>query len=346
VSAVITADNPIAAVVTLTRASGNWVAYDGRSGGSPVAYAPLVFKNRNGWNSSVFVQNLGTESTAVQLVYTSASQTGSWTETTAIPVAASRRVNQIDTSTLPSDFVGSVTVTSLLGSPIALVVLETSASGNASAYTAPLTAGTTMVAPVVFRNRATNGTWNTGIQVQNLGGEVAQLSVAYRASEGSTAVMIDRANIPPGASRTFYQPTADLLPNGFVGSATLLVENGQLLSGLVNEVNYDRGISAIYQLLSGGQTTIYAPLLARNVDGVSTGLQVQNLGQRPAPVTLTFRDQAGTTLAVLTDTIDAASAKTYFQPALAGLPEGFSGTAVLTSDGAQPLAAIVNAVGY
>jgi hypothetical protein len=170
--------------------------------------------------------------------------------------------------------------------------------------------------------------------------------MANRASEGSGVVVIDRASIAPGSTRTFYQPTTESLPNGFVGSATVLVENGQLLAGLVNEVNYDRNISAIYQLLSGGQTTVYAPLLTRNVDGMSTGLQVQNLGQRPAQITLTFRNQVGATLVVQSDTIDPASARTYFQPAIAGLPDGFIGTVALTSDSGQPLAAIVNAVGY
>jgi hypothetical protein len=174
---------------------------------------------------------------------------------------------------------------------------------------------------------------------------MAQVATTYRSTDGRGTVVVDRASIGPGASRTLYQPALDSLPNGFVGSATLAVENGQLLAGLVNEVNYERNVSATYQLLSGGQPVVYAPLLLRGVEGLGSGLQVHNLGQLSTGVTLTYRDQSGTALVVQTDTIEAGAAKTYFQPAVQGLPEGFTGTAIVSSDG-QPLAAIVNTVGY
>jgi hypothetical protein len=138
----------------------------------------------------------------------------------------------------------------------------------------------------------------------------------------------------------------DVLPNGFVGSATVAVENGQPVAGLVNEVNYDRNVSATYQLLAAGQPALYAPLLVRGFEGLGSGLQVQNLGQRSTNVSITYRNQTGATLLVQNDTIEASSAKTYFQPATAGLPDGFAGTAVVSSEGGQPLAAIVSAVSY
>jgi thermitase len=345
-SAVLTADAPIAAVVTMTRPGANAVAYDARASGSAVVYAPLVFKNRNGWNTTLFAQNLVSEPTTVQLVYSSPGVPGSWTESITIPPFAARHISQADTAALPNDFSGSVTATSLQGSPVSVVVLETHALGNAAAYTAPLTASTSLVAPIVFKNRATNGVWNTGIQVQNLGADAAQLLITYRPSQGQSPPVSERATMPPGMSRTFYQPSSDVLPNGFVGSAVLVVENGQPLAGLVNEVNYDRNISSTYQLLSGGQSSLYMPLLLRDAERMTSGIQVQNSGPSPATVTITYRSASGVRLAVQTDTIEPGAARGYIQTGVQGLPEGFTGTAVITSEGGQPLAAIVNAVAY
>ena len=346
-SAVISADGPVVAVATMTRPGSNSIAFDGRPSGAQVAYAPLIFKNRNGWNTTVFIQNLGAETATVQLLYSGTGLAVSTTEVVTIPPSAARRISQAESAALPDNFDGSLMANSTRGQPIALVVIERNVSGNAAAYTSPIPAGTGLVAPVIFKNRATNGVWNTGIQIQNLGGDVAQVTLTYRRSDGPVGqTMVDRSTINPGASRTFYQPSTDALPNGFVGSATISVENGQLISGLVNEVNYDRNVSSTYQLLGSGQPTIYAPLLLRNSDGLSSGLQVQNLGSRPANVVITYRSQAGAILVVQSDTIDPSAARTYFQPTTLGLPDGFVGSATLTSDGGQPLAAIVNAVAY
>ncbi|HZT05656.1 MAG TPA: S8 family peptidase [Chloroflexota bacterium] len=345
-SGVISSEGAIASVVTATRASWNSIAYDGRVGGTPVAYAPLVFKNRNGWSTTAYVQNLGADPTFVQLAYTSADGPGVWTDRVSIPAAASRRISLRDTTAIPDNFVGGLTATSQDAQPLALVILETNPIGNAAAYTAPLNSGTNLVAPVVFKNRRTNGTWNTGVQIQNLGADTAHVTVTYRGTDGPGDSYSDRGSIDPGGSRTFYQPSSPGLPDGFVGSATIAVDNAQLVSGLVNEVNYDRNVSSTYQVLASGQNTLYAPLLMRNVAGANTGLQVQNLGQQAAALTITYRSQTGTALLVQSDVIGPGSAKSYFQPAIGGLPDGFIGSATVVADNGQPIAAIVNAVAY
>jgi hypothetical protein len=74
----------------------------------------------------------------------------------------------------------------------------------------------------------------------------------------------------------------------------------------------------------------------------STGIQVQNLSSTSsATVAVTFYNRDGTVADTLSgDVIAAGSSKTYYQPTQTTLPDGFSGSAVVSSD--QPVAAIVN----
>jgi hypothetical protein len=86
--------------------------------------------------------------------------------------------------------------------------------------------------------------------------------------------------------------------------------------------------------------------LFRAVDGRNTGLQVQNLGDAPAEVAMTYRAPSGAVLARQEDIIGPRAAQTYYQPSVPGLADGFAGSAVIESINRQPLAAVVNEVRY
>ena len=94
---------------------------------------------------------------------------------------------------------------------------------------------TTISVPLTFKS--SNG-WDTGIQVQNLGTIETIATAVHHLANGGSIVEADA--IPPGESRTFYQPANGNLPTGHVGSATITSNNGQPLVAIVNEVNYTR----------------------------------------------------------------------------------------------------------
>jgi hypothetical protein len=345
-AAIVRADVDVSAVVTAGAPGADAMAYDARIETASTVFAPLAFKNRNGWASSVVVQNTAARATTVRLTYRSSTSAGEWTDTISIPALASQTLLLTERTAVPDGFAGGVAATSLEGDPLAVVVASIHSSGSATAYAAAASGATNLVAPVLFKNRVTDGVWNTGIQLQNLGAEAAQVSTTYTASDNSGLTWTEATTIAPGAAETLYQAARPTLPDGFVGSAQITVANGVPITGVVNEVNYEREISTVYELLAGGQVRRFAPRLLRNVDGRNTGLQVQNLGDTSAEITVTYRAPTGALLAREDDTIAPRSSHTYYLPAVAGLSDGFAGSAMIVSNNGQPLAAVVNEVRY
>ncbi len=345
-AAVVTSDVSVSGVVTTAAQASDAMAYDARVDSGSTVYAPLAFKNRNGWSSNVVVQNVGTQVTTVRLTYRSSTDAGQWTESVGVPPLASRALLLNERSVVPDGFAGAVTATSVEGVPLAVVVASTHALGSATAYAGAATGGTSLVAPVVFKNRATDGVWNTGIQLQNLGTDPAQVTTTYTSSENPAIQWTETLAIAPGAAETLYQAARTMLPDGFVGSAQITVNNGVPVSGVVNEVNYERDISSVYELLAGGEPRRFVPRLLRGVDGRNTGLQVLNLGDGPAEITITYRSPGGALLSRQDDVIGPRASRTYYQPAVPGLGDGFVGSAVVVANNGQPLAAVVNEVRY
>src|SRR5215211_1655738 len=78
---------------------------------------------------------------------------------------------------------------------------------------------TTLYLPLVLR-RANQV--ETGLQVQNLSGSQADLTLTYYDRDGVTRPeWTERASAPPNDSWSFYTPSAPNLPPGFEGSAIL-----------------------------------------------------------------------------------------------------------------------------
>lgn len=82
---------------------------------------------------------------------------------------------------------------------------------------------------------------------------------------------------------------------------------------------------------------------AASAQGITwtSGFQVQNLSDAAASCTITYYNQNGSTAATVSDTIAAASSKTYFP--LSAVADGFNGSVVISSD--QLLVAIANTLG-
>jgi len=211
------------------------LSYSAFAAGSTATNAPLLFKNYNGWISGAQVVN--TSSTAVTVGATIHPRDGLVSYT-----LASRTLAPNESYTyylpaipeLPDDFVGSGVFTA--SGPIALVVQVLNADrGTGMAYSG-FSGGTSNISiPVVFKGF--NG-WDTGVQVQNLGGTDAVVNVTYRLPSG--AATLSAALVPAGTSETFYQPANQDLPQGLVGSAIVTSSGGQPIVAIVNEVNYLR----------------------------------------------------------------------------------------------------------
>jgi hypothetical protein len=239
-AATLVSDQPIVAIGSVFDANtGIMYAYTGVTGGAASQLAPLLFKERGGWESDLRVQNVSGSPVSIRV---RVQPTGGGTEITSAPVTVAANAPYTfrprDMPELPAGLVASAQV---------------EASGNvvviASEYNVERTTGMMYNAfgpgdgtprisiPLIFKDR--NG-FDTGVQVQNVDNTDAQVRITYRLSTGATYV--EFAVVPAGGSHTFYQPSNDEIPAGSVGSA--VVENiagGQRLVAIVNQVNYVRG---------------------------------------------------------------------------------------------------------
>jgi len=334
---------PIAASVTEIREGADALAYSGASSGSERVYLPLLFKAFNGWDSTLAVQNLDDAPVPVTVTYTRTNLPGGpWTETATVPARAAITLAQTATPGLPPDFVGSVVVTGPAGASLSAVVNAFNSAGSGSSYESVPVGSTQLNAPLLFKEA---GGWNTGLQVQNVGSIVAQVTVTYTASNGP-GQWREQTLVQPGAAVTFYQPANAQLPSGFVGSA-VVTSNGHPLVGIVNEVHAERGVAMAYVTLGGGASMITAPNLARNNGGWSTGVQVQNLGGDATSMTLLLQDPDGVLLDAVTESnVLPGASRTFFLPGLANVPEGWRGSGTVFSSNGAPLGGIVNETRY
>jgi hypothetical protein len=219
-------------------------SYGGLVGGANRMYAPLLFKNSNGWVTGAQVVNTSSSNVVVDAaLYSRDSSIFFGLPSRTLLPNESYTYYLPAIPEIPEGFVGSGEFSA--SGPIAVVVQELSAErGAGMAYTG-FSGGTPNVSvPVVFK--ASNN-WDSGVQVQNLGSTDAFVTIRYFLPSGAPAV--DTANVSARDSYTFYQPGDPNLPSGLTGSAIVTSVNNQPIIAIVNEVNYSRvgDFSMVYE---------------------------------------------------------------------------------------------------
>ncbi|HLI26181.1 MAG TPA: hypothetical protein VKZ60_03870 [Chloroflexota bacterium] len=238
---VVQADQPLVVAGSLyDTATGIYQLSSGLTTAAAQQAVPLVFKQRNGWDSEVRVQNTANAPVSVRVrVQPTGGGLEIATPPVTVPANAPYTFRPTDLPALPGDFVGSATVEATGGGVVAMSTETNLSRGTGMAYNAfnPAAATTRISVPLIFKHR--NG-FDTGIQVQNLDTTDAQVRVTYRLSTGQTVV--EFGVVPANGSYTFYQPDNAQIPDGSVGSA--VVENiggTQRIVAIINQVNYERG---------------------------------------------------------------------------------------------------------
>jgi hypothetical protein len=343
-SAFVESSAPISASVTQARDGSDALSYGGIAAGGDRIYVPLLFKGYNGWDTGLQVQNLGDTAAPVTVTYQPANGAGGpWRESGVIPPRSALTFYQPANANLPAGFVGSAVVIATNGARIAAVVNELHQTGSGSSYEATSGGSTRLSAPLLFKN---SSGWNTGLQVQNVGSNPTGVVVTYYSSDGRVGQWNEQATIPPSGTATFYQPANTALPDGFVGSAVVTSTSGEPLVGIVNEVHADRGVAMTYRALGDGATALALPYVARNAEGWSTGLQVQNLGTDATTVVVLLQDENGVLVQRAIAQVQPGASRSFYLPSIDGVPDGWRGSAAVLSSPEQPLGAIVNETRY
>jgi hypothetical protein len=210
-------------------------------------------------------------------------------------------------------------------------------------------AGTSVVLPALMN--AAYGGYTTAIYIENVSHTAgnANVSIVYYNQAGTVTGSGDvNAAIPFWAEWTVRQDNGHSFASG--GAGWGVITSDKEIAVFVNEfapgTGADGSSYTSIQMPAGGGTTLFAPAIANNAyGGYTTGIGLANTSASLTTATVTYRDQTGTSTKVQTVVLPAHGyAGLYSGDSALGLPNGFTGTASITST-VGVLAAIVNETG-
>jgi len=378
-SAIVSADQPIKAIVNVTNVKAGSFGQEGgkaaaqyqgvdASATSTTLLFPLVKGDYYGNTTSFYVQNAGSAAATAQAVFK--MRTGAvYTYTTPSIGPGQMVVFSIYDAGYtppanPDGRVGSLIVTS--AQPLAGVSLEHKTVENPATLlqgTRGFTSAdydTKAYAPVIKHQ------WYgrfTGIQVQNPGTSDITVTVTYKGTSGTCngRTYTESHSVPAGGAYTFVQ-FAGYTPLEPPCLASATIEGTGEFVALVNEGALSgytpAGITYSAIPNKSATTKVSAPLFKDNYYNNTSGLQIQNVGTaRATNVVATFKctTVGGSSFTAVSQprAIDPGAAYLFFRPStMAGV---FTSSNPFVSDrvncavtvtGDQPIVVIVNEMGW
>lgn len=349
-SAVVSADQPIKAVVNVTNrqagslgVSGGKAAaqYQGLENVADVVYFPIAKGNSFNKTTTFYIQNANqTQSTTATATFR--MKNGDVHTYTTPSIQPNRMVvfSIFDTSTYDPDAVdntgrvGAVKVeANTSGVGLAGIVME-HYTAETPASLAQSTRGftesdfdTEAYAPITKNTRFSR---STGIQVQNVSEVAIDVRVDYLGFAGACAgnsYFETASGVQPGASAIFNQmPGQTVLPGDCTASATISTStsNGKL-AALVSESYYatmipptgQRSVTSFAIPASKATTKLSVPLFKDDRFDKRTGLQIQNVGSVQANnIVATFKCVGGATFTAISlpQSASAGGAVQFYTP--------------------------------
>lgn len=360
--------------------------YSGASEGSSEICFPSLWRSEGSIISSFAVQNTDAQND-VNISINYRARDGSDAGTYQVTIAPNHQ-KTFDLATpgegvpnLGPTWQGSAKVTADGGAGIVGVAVASWGGPNpdrtrSATYNAAdcsgLSGSTTLVAPTQFRVRPGGG-WTgalwSAINIQNLSGNTANLTLTYVNREGLTPDLVLTNTIPPystiGANTrnggNFPASVFDPLDvdEGWDGAVKIEVDQPAVATVITQ---WDRGgllEAGVYAAanVSEGATKIYVPGVKRIKPSGWTDFSaviIQNLsGSQTADVTIRYYDQAGTLkLTLANQMIDPAGALglntrnggSVDAALFEALGNNFEGQAIITSNNGVDLAAVLNGI--
>jgi hypothetical protein len=322
---VVSADQPIAAIANLV-GDNTPIFFNGSYSGAEdegqtEMFMPSINKAFYGWNSHLSMQNLTASAQDITVEFYNGTPVAIATETQNVPAYASWHLDVSTVAALPNDYNGSAAVTA--AGPIAVIDNQTAdALGLTQDYNGFANGAGTVYCPALYQ---AFWTWNSSLNVQNVGATTTTVNVAY--SDGTT----NSAVLGPSAAFLFYQPSETHSATTF----SAIVTSAEPVVAIVNAANpNDQGQT--YNCFDAGSTSFFVPIVEKSYWGWDSAVQVQNIGANAADVTITY-ETAGCSE---TQNVAAGGTAIFYQVTTACLPAGYGASATLTS--VEPIVVIVN----
>jgi hypothetical protein len=329
----LTSDQPVVAVAR-PHVGAEVMTYNGFGNSFTIMYVPMLFKNAFGgdYKAALYLQNISdTTSANVSISYydSTGALTCSVTNETLTPLA-SKGYWLPTIACLPSGWVGGAVVTS--DQPV-VAVGRPHIGSQVTTYAGFGSGSLSMYAPMLFKN-AFGGNYNAALYIQNTDPALsATVAINFYDSNGSLTCALTGETIAPLATKGYWTPGVSCLPIGWVGGAVIASDRPIVAVArphIGSQVTTYNGFSA-------GSPSLRAPMLFKNAFAGGTynaALYIQNTDpDLSATVDIDFYDSTGSLTCSLTgETIAALATQGYWTPAIACLPPGWVGGAVITTN--------------
>jgi hypothetical protein len=228
-SAIISANQPVTAIVNEVAAGKDAMSYNAATAGAKTQYLPEIYDNgKDKWTTGVGVQNPTEAEASVSIDYYSEAGELVATDSQVLPAHGYWAVYQ--GGRLGSGFHGSAVVSS--SEPVIALVNEVSPKGGSMNYAAVSVASTSIQLPAVLNNAY--GGWSTKVDVQNPSATPANVTLNYFDSAGE---LVKQQSKVLGANQTWALDQRSCgLPAGFAGSAT--ISSDQPVAAVVGELSH------------------------------------------------------------------------------------------------------------
>lgn len=177
--------------------------------------------------------------------------------------------------------------------------------------------------------------WTTSWTVQNPSPGAVNGTVALFDRGGAQAAQIGFSLAPFGSTTLSSRDVPGILA-GFVGGAVVAASGPIAVVANVDRPGSDR---LAYEGIAEGATSAAVPLVFKEYNGWSTGIQVQNTGSGPTIVQVAYVGASGRSWSEAA-TVAPMASHTFYQPANRALPGGFVGSAAVQSMSGQPIAVV------
>lgn len=274
------------------------------------------------------VQNLG--GSAATCTYQVFNATGTQTFNSPLPSIAVGASAYVFTPSVPSFPSGVFAATISCDQPVAAVV-NYSDSNSGDTFVGISSPATTLYVPGVYDNYYN---YYTSFRIMNAGSGNNTVTVKYY--DGATEVTSEQETftLNPNGSRTITHEGRGFVNNKIYSA--VITGTGPLAAivqiyglGPVNDQLY------AYTAFSGGSTKVYVPLSMSNYYGYDTAISVQNVGNSPTTVTITYSN--GTT-----QTVNLAVGQSHTWLDFNLLPSSNTAYSAVVTSSSQPIIVTVN----
>ena len=304
------------------------------------------------WATGVDLQNLTDTATPYQLEFYKADGTLAYTfaSTTNLAARGAANVYIPNLTSLPAGQYSVVVSSEMLVAAVASLNSYSASNpefGGGDIYLGTANPANTLIFPLAYRNHTVRK-WFSTLEVQNAS-DTAQNVTLNLYNSGSSAVAYSKTvSLPGNATYPFNLEDAEYAAFGpfggavVTGSAPLAGVAFSLTKGRMTNpsTNYLDTMNTQYRAFTADQLgkDVVAPLLYRNFNQWTTGINVVNNSAGPTQVTVTYVNANPAVSGgpwTETKTVGANGMEVFFTPSTPGLPDNFYGSATIHSDSAN-----------